>query len=67
MCDDEFTFTRVIWKRVGSKSDDDSRRDTQLHVMTCPGYEIFRQDKDIVEYFRQVIKHRLDETAATCD
>ena len=41
-------------------------RDTQLHVMVCPGYEEYRQDKnlskdkDIVEYFKQVIDHRLN-------
>ena len=41
-------------------------RDTQCHVMVCPGYQEFRenrdlsQDKDIVEYFKKVIKHRLD-------
>ena len=41
-------------------------RDTQRHVMVCSGYQEFRedrdlsQDKDIVEYFKQVIKHRLD-------
>ena len=34
--------------------------------MVCPGYQDFREDrdlsedKDIVAYFKQVIKHRLD-------
>ena len=41
-------------------------RDTQRHVLICPGYEAFREnmdltnDKDIVTYFQQVIQHRLN-------
>lgn len=40
-------------------------RDTQTHIMICPGYAELIQDKnmdydmDIVQYFSQVIKKRL--------
>ena len=42
-------------------------RDTQQHVMICPAYNHFRQgkdlsrDKELVEYFRNVIKVRTKE------
>ena len=41
-------------------------RDTQKHIICCPGYAVLRQDKDLnndkdlVTYFQQVIKHRQD-------
>ena len=41
-------------------------RDTQQHVLICPGYAELRQDKnldddkDLVHYFSQVIKRRLE-------
>ena len=40
-------------------------KDTQEHVLVCSAYENLRQgknlsdDKDIVEYFRQVLNHRM--------
>ena len=42
------------------------RRDTQTHIMVCPGYDDLRQDmnldedRDLVKYFSMVIKRRLD-------
>ena len=41
-------------------------RDTQQHVMSCLGYEKFRKDKDlsidkdIVQYFKEIIQNRED-------
>ena len=41
-------------------------RDTQTHILTCPGYADLREDKDLssdkdlVGYFRLVMKERLD-------
>ena len=43
-----------------------TERDTQSHVMICPGYEDFREnmnldeDRDLVKYFSKVIKSRLE-------
>ena len=40
-------------------------KDTQEHVLICRAYESFRQgknlsnDKDLVQYFRQVMNHRM--------
>ena len=59
---------RDLWTCPGCSEPGDvmGSRDTQRHVMVCPGYQEFRedkdlsQDKDIVDYFKQVIKHRLD-------
>jgi hypothetical protein len=42
------------------------RRDTQTHIMVCPGYDDQRQDmnldedRDLVNYFPLVIKRRLE-------
>ena len=42
------------------------QRDTQTHVLICPGYAELRQgmnldeDSDLVKYFSLVIKRRLD-------
>ena len=42
------------------------RRDTQIHILICPGYADLRMDKnletdkDLVKYFSQVIKKRLE-------
>ena len=41
-------------------------RDTQAHIMVCPGYAELRQDKnleddrDLVNYFALIIKKRLE-------
>ena len=41
-------------------------RDTQQHIMLCPGYEDLREninmedDRELVKYFSQVIKRRKD-------
>ena len=61
-------YTRDMWRCSGCLAEGNpmGNRDTQLHVMVCPGYEEYRQDKnlskdkDIVEYFKQVIDHRLN-------
>jgi hypothetical protein len=42
------------------------RRDTQSHIMICPGYSNIRQDldlendRDLVDYFSQVVKVRME-------
>ena len=64
----DIEYTREMWACPGCSSSGDvlGCRDTQRHIMVCPGYDSFRQDKDlsqdkdIVQYFQQVIKHRLD-------
>ena len=44
------------------------KRDTQSHVMICSGYAVLRegkdlsQDKDMVEYFQNVIKLRQQDS-----
>ena len=61
-------YTRDMWRCSGCLTEDNpmGNRDTQLHVMVCPGYQDFRQDKnlsedkDIVNFFKQVIDHRLN-------
>ena len=61
-------YTRDMWRCSGCLTEDNpmGNRDTQLHVMVCPGYEDYRKDKnladdkDIVEYFKLVIDHRLN-------
>ena len=61
-------FARDLWTCPGCSEPGDvmGSRDTQRHVMVCPGYQEFREDrdlsedKDIVEYFKLVINHRLD-------
>ena len=57
-----------MWTCIGCSSDGDPYgfRDTQKHIICCPGYAVLRQDKDLnndkdlVTYFQQVIKHRQD-------
>ena len=45
-------------------------RDTQTHIIVCPGYADMRQDKnlsedkDLVTYFSEVIKKRLEMCTA---
>ena len=61
-------YTHDMWACPGCSTSGDvlGCRDTQRHIMVCPGYDSFRQDKDlsqdkdIVQYFQEVIKHRLD-------
>ena len=61
-------YSRDMWTCPGCSTSGDvlGCRDTQRHILICPGYDSFRQDKDlsqdqdIVKYFQQVIKHRLD-------
>jgi hypothetical protein len=66
-------FANQLWTCVGcasTSSDTDrqveGRRDTQAHIMVCPGYTEFRQnldlenDKDLVTYFGRVVKKRLE-------
>ena len=53
--------SRTLWK-----CDDCGNVDTQGHILWCPAYSGLRQgrdlanDKDIVDYFREVLKHRDD-------
>ena len=57
-----------MWTCIRCSSDGDlyGFRDTQKHIICCPGYAVLRQDKDLnndkdlVTYFQQVIKHRQD-------
>ena len=66
-------FTRNLWTCSGCKDMDNAmgdkvvgNRDTQQHVMVCPGYADYRDnknfddDRDLVRYFQQVINKRLD-------
>ena len=65
-------FTRQFWACSGCASDGGGgegigSRDTQQHIMICPGYAEFRErinlenDRDLVKYFAKVIKHRQDD------
>ena len=61
-------YTRDLWNCPGCSEDGDVAgcRDTQSHVLICPGYAFLRhdidlsQDKNLVRYFKEVIKIRLD-------
>ena len=66
-------FAKKLWTCVGCFSTSagidkqvEGRRDTQAHIMVCPGYAEYRQnldlevDKDLVTYFGRVVKNRLD-------
>ena len=65
-------FTKNLWTCSGCKDMDNAlgdkvvgKRDTQQHVMVCPGYADHREnkdfddDRDLVRYFQQVINQRL--------
>ena len=65
-------FASQFWTCSGCADGDRAKevvgcRDTQQHVLICPGYAEFREgknlnvDKDLVKYFSQVIKLRQDE------
>ena len=65
-------FTRQLWTCSGcidgvDGDRVDGSRDTQEHVIICPGYAGLREnknfddDKDLVRYFSQVIKMRQDD------
>ena len=61
-------YIRDLWSCPGCSIPGDvmGNRDTQQHVLLCPAYEEYREGKDItndndlVRYFEQVIKRRLD-------
>ena len=66
-------FTEQLWTCTGCGDDCNKadgqvggRRDTQTHIMICPGYADLRvdknmkEDKDLVQYFSQVIRKRLN-------
>ena len=67
-------FSEQLWTCTGCGDDGSDkadgqvggRRDTQTHIMICPGYADMRidknleDDKDLVRYFSQVIKKRMD-------
>ena len=63
-------FTRDMWMCSGCSTPGDvnGKRDTQSHVMICSGYAVLRegkdlsQDKDMVEYFQNVIKLRQQDS-----
>ena len=68
----EVEFSDQLWTCTGCSDVPDrsggviGRRDTQTHIMVCPGYDDLRQDmnldedRDLVKYFSMVIKRRLD-------
>ena len=65
-------YTSKLWSCQGCAEDKavydkvEGNRDTQAHVMVCPGYADLREnkdlhdDKDLVKYFQLVIKQRTD-------
>jgi hypothetical protein len=64
-------FASQLWSCSGCGNSDlgyelAGSRDTQQHIMICPGYEELREnknledDRDLVKYFSQVIKRRKD-------
>ena len=65
-------YTSKLWSCQGCTEDKaaydkvEGQRDTQAHVMVCPGYADLREDKDLhndkdlVKYFQLVIKQRTD-------
>ena len=60
-------YAQSMWKCSGCQDTSDlGNRDTQQHVMSCLGYEKFRKDKDlsidkdIVQYFKEIIQNRED-------
>ena len=66
-------FSKQFWTCTGCGNGNDKaevqiggRRDTQTHIMICPGYVELRKDKnldedrDLVRYFSEVIRKRLD-------
>ena len=66
-------FSEQLWTCTGCGNGSDKadgqagdRRDTQTHIMICPGYADLRMDKnlgedqDLVRYFSQVIKKRME-------
>jgi hypothetical protein len=68
-------FTKQLWTCSGCTSGETGGevvgcRDTQTHIMVCPGYADIRQDKnlsedkDLVTYFSEVIKKRLEMCTA---
>ena len=64
-------FARMLWTCPGCTEDNTGYdkvkglRDTQAHILICPGYSELREDKDLstdkdlVGYFRLVIQKRL--------
>ena len=67
-------FSDQLWTCIGCANFDitdqpggvTGKRDTQTHVLVCPGYTELRlgmnldEDSDLVKYFSLVIKQRLD-------
>ena len=65
-------FARKLWTCPGCSEDKaehdtvEGMRDTQAHILICPGYADLRQDKDLssekdlVGYFRLVLNKRLE-------
>ena len=65
-------FARKLWTFPGCSEDKaehdtvEGMRDTQTHILVCPGYAELRQDKDLssdkdlVGYFRLVMNNRLE-------
>ena len=64
-------FASQLWSCSGCGNSDlgyelAASRDTQQHIMLCPGYEELREnknsedDRDLVKYFSQVIIRRQD-------
>ena len=60
-------FTNTLWACEGCKSESDvGLRDTQHHILICEAYADYRtgkdfsNDKDLVDYYREVLKHRTE-------
>ena len=65
-------FSDQLWTCTGCSDVPDrscgviGRRDTETHIIVCPGYDDLQQDmnldedRDLVKYFSMVIKRRLD-------
>jgi len=59
-------FAKDLWKCTDcSGSSVLGRRDTQQHLIICPGYEAFREgrnldnDSDLISYYKDILQHRM--------
>ena len=60
-------YTRKLWTCEGCIGESDvGLRDTQHHILICEAYADYRigkdfsNDKDLVDYYREVLKHRTE-------
>ena len=59
-------FAKDLWKCTDcAGSSVLGRRDTQQHLIICPGYEAFREgrnldnDSDLISYYKDILQHRM--------